>query len=133
MMWRLSGSPIAPATSDPFDDVPTNAYYTQPVRWMTDNAITTGVTPTEFLPLRPTTRAEFVTFLWRMIGGPSPASPIPFDDVDPDGWSADAIAWAFDAGITRGTSATRFSPDALTTRGQAAAFLHRFDLVAAGG
>ncbi len=126
MMWRLSGLPVASTTTDPFDDVPPNAYYTQPVHWMTDNAITTGVTATEFLPLRPTTRAEFVTFLWRMAGRPSAVSPIPFDDVDPHGWSADAIAWASETGITHGTSATMFSPDALTTRGQAAAFLHRF-------
>jgi len=127
MMWRLSGSPLPATSSAQFDDVPANAYYTRPVEWMTSNSITTGVTTSEFLPLRPTTRAEFVTFLWRMSGRPVPVpSPNQFDDVDPDGWSADAITWAFNAGVTRGTSTTTFSPDALTTRGQAAAFLHRF-------
>jgi len=133
MMWRLTGSPVSVATTDPFDDVPPNAFYTQPVQWMTHDSITTGVTDTEFLPLRPTTRAEFVTFLWRMMGRPSPQSSQSFDDVDPTGWSADAIAWAFEAGVTRGTTATTFSPDALTTRGQAAAFLHRFDQITVVG
>jgi len=133
MMWRLSGSPLPTAAADTFDDVPPNAFFTNPVKWMTDNSITTGVTATEFLPLKPTTRAEFVTFLWRMVGRPSPLSTNPFEDVDPGGWNADAIAWAFETGITRGTSATVFSPNALTTRGQAAAFLHRFSAISLVG
>jgi len=133
MLWRLSDSPLPPAATGLFDDVPSNAYFTSPVRWMIHNSITTGVTPTEFQPLRPTTRAEFVTFLWRMSGRPSPSSSNHFDDVDPGGWNADAIAWASETGITRGTSPTLFSPDALTTRGQAAAFLNRYAQLSANG
>jgi len=57
-------------------------------------------------------------------------SPLEFDDVDPGSYAADAIAWAKFVGVTSGTTATEFSPDATATRGQMAAFLHRFvDLV----
>ena len=132
-LWRLFGM-LEP---DPdlelvFDDVPDGQYYTDPVRWMVEYEITTGTTPTTFSPFDTLTRAQFVTFLWRAAGRPDPMSPLEFDDVDPESYAADAIAWAKSVGITNGTSATEFSPDATATRGQIAAFLHRFvDLVPA--
>ena len=36
-----------------------------------------------------------------------------------------AVAWAIENGITTGTTATTFSPDATCTRGQSVTFLHR--------
>ncbi|HBU03566.1 MAG TPA: S-layer homology domain-containing protein, partial [Acidimicrobiaceae bacterium] len=61
---------------------------------------------------------------------PPPAEPHAFDDVGPDSFANDAVAWAVGVGVTNGTSATTFSPSDTATRGQIAAFLHRFvDLV----
>lgn len=37
----------------------------------------------------------------------------------------DAVLWAVEQGITTGTSATTFSPDATVTRGQVVTFLYR--------
>ena len=37
----------------------------------------------------------------------------------------DAVLWAVEQGITNGTSATTFSPDATVTRGQTVTFLWR--------
>ncbi len=128
MMWRMVGSPDQVATSTEFSDVPDNAYYSAPVRWMVDNRYTTGTSPTTFDPDLSTTRAQFVTFLWRLAGRPEPVGEMPFGDVDPSGFAGKAVTWAAEQGITRGTSATEFSPDATATRGEASAFLHRYFL-----
>ena len=129
-LWRLFA--MQEGVDHTFTDVPDGQYYSEPVRWMVKESITTGTTPTTFSPFDTLTRAQFVTFLWRAAGRPDPMSELDFDDVDPESYAADAIAWAKFVGITTGTSATEFSPDATATRGQIAAFLHRFvDLVPA--
>ena len=48
-----------------------------------------------------------------------------FTDVSASAYYADAVAWAVSRGITTGTSATTFSPDASCTRGQIVTFLWR--------
>lgn len=50
-----------------------------------------------------------------------------FDDVSDDRFFSDAVEWAFDNGITTGTSATTFEPDANVTRGQNVTFAKRYD------
>jgi hypothetical protein len=54
------------------------------------------------------------------------ASAPRFADVDVDGPHGRAIDWLADRGVTRGCEAGRFCPDQAVTRGQMAAFLHRF-------
>jgi hypothetical protein len=49
-----------------------------------------------------------------------------FDDVDDDRFFASAVSWAYDNGITTGTSATTFSPDDAVTRGETVTFLQRY-------
>ena len=48
-----------------------------------------------------------------------------FDDVAEDAYYFDAVEWAVEEGITSGTSATTFSPNATCTRAQAVTFLWR--------
>ena len=50
---------------------------------------------------------------------------LPFEDVDPYAYYAEAVAWAVDQNITTGTSDTTFSPEDYVTRGQAVTFLWR--------
>ncbi|MGM9624309.1 MAG: S-layer homology domain-containing protein, partial [Eubacteriales bacterium] len=47
----------------------------------------------------------------------------PFEDVFDSDYYYDAVLWAVEQGITRGTSETTFSPDAVCTRAQAVTFL----------
>ena len=125
-LWRLFGRPDS--TFDlPFGDVELGRFFEVPVRWMLEHGITTGTTPTTFAPEGPLTRAQFVTFLWRAAGRPTAAIPHEFVDVAATSFADDAVSWAAEVGITRGTSPTEFSPDATATRGQIAAFLKRFD------
>ena len=50
---------------------------------------------------------------------------VSFTDVSSDSYCADAVKWAVENGITNGTTATTFSPDAPCTRAQAVTFLFR--------
>ena len=49
-----------------FADVDTNAYYAAAVKWATDNGITNGMSAERFGPNETCTRAQIVTFLWRL-------------------------------------------------------------------
>ena len=51
----------------------------------------------------------------------------PFTDVKSGAYYYDAVLWAVEKGITKGTSDTTFSPDQTVTRGQTVTFLHRAD------
>ena len=49
-----------------FSDVAADAYYAEAVKWATDNDITNGTTSSTFSPGSGCTRAQIVTFLWRL-------------------------------------------------------------------
>lgn len=65
LLWRSAGSPNL-GTSHGFRDVPKGSYYERAVTWAVKRNITTGTSPTTFAPTEPVTRAQTVTFLWRM-------------------------------------------------------------------
>ncbi|MBR3348875.1 MAG: S-layer homology domain-containing protein, partial [Solobacterium sp.] len=69
------------AITNPFTDVKSGAYYYEPVLWALENNITTGITPTLFKPNEGCTRAQIVTFLWRLAGSPDVKASAGFTDV----------------------------------------------------
>ena len=72
-----------------------------------------------------TTRAEFVQMLYSLEGKPAVSGELPFTDL-PEVWYRDAILWAYQTGVTSGTSATTFEPYATVTRAQVATFLMKY-------
>ena len=115
-----------PDPSTGFVDVPANAYYADAVEWAVSKGITSGTSATTFSPDMSCTRAQMVTFLWRAAGSPAPKSTVnPFVDIQSGAYYYDAVLWAVEQGITSGTSATTFAPDATVTRGQTVTFLYR--------
>lgn len=109
-----------------FVDVPVNAYYYDAVLWAATEGIARGTSATTFSPDVTCTRAQVVTFLWRASGCPTPeTSELPFEDVVKGRYYETAVLWAVENGITCGTSATTFSPDATCNRAQFATFLWR--------
>ncbi len=108
-----------------FDDVSANAYYADAVKWAVEQGITSGTSATTFSPDMSCTRAQIVTFLWRANGSPKADGANPFTDVSADAYYYDAVLWAVKEGITSGTTAATFSPDATVTRGQTVTFLYR--------
>ena len=108
-----------------FTDVPTGAYYADAVKWAVEQGITSGTSATTFSPDMSCTRAQMVTFLWRAAGSPKATGSNPFTDVSSGAYYYDAVLWAAEQGITSGTSATTFAPDATVTRSQTVTFLWR--------
>ena len=116
----------APTGKNPFVDVPAGSYYEDAVIWAVEQGITKGTSDTMFSPDATCTRAQAVTFLWRAAGSPAAKSgAMPFADVKAGSYYYDAVLWAVEQGITKGTSDTMFSPDATCTRAQIVTFLWR--------
>ena len=113
--------------TSPFTDVATSAYYYDAVLWAVENGVTNGTSATTFSPDMAVSRAQMVTFLWRAAGSPKATGTNPFADVKTSDYYYDAVLWAVENGITVGTSATTFSPDAPVTRAQAVTFQWRAD------
>ena len=59
----------APAGESVFSDVSAGAYYADAVKWATEKGITKGISSTLFGPNNTCTRAQIVTFLYRLYGG----------------------------------------------------------------
>ena len=123
-LWRAAGSPKA-SGSNPFRDVSADTYYYDAVLWAVENGITSGISADAFAPDAMVTRAQTVTFLYRAAGSPAAAPGSSFSDVSSDAYYADAVFWAVEKGITSGTAAAAFSPDADCTRAQIVTFLYR--------
>ena len=120
--WTQNGG----TAQNPFVDVKKGAYYYDAVLWAVEQKITSGTSATTFSPDASCTRAQMVTFLWRAAGSPKVENgKNPFTDVKADAYYYDAVLWAVEKGVTSGTSATTFSPDATVTRGQTVTFLYR--------
>lgn len=101
-------------------------YYYDPVMWAVSNGITNGMGGGKFMPDGACTRAQLVTFLWRLAdGGAAHGSDNPFVDVNSDAYYYNAVMWAVGRGVTNGMDATHFAPDAEVTRGQVVTFLWR--------
>ena len=108
-----------------FVDVKTGDYFYDAVQWAVGKGITNGTSAETFSPEDPCTRAQIVTFLWRAAGSPVVNYAMDLSDVAGDAYYAEAVRWALSEGITTGTSADQFSPNAPCTREQAVTFLWR--------
>ena len=123
-----------PAKHPGFVDAPMSSYFYEAVMWAVESGITTGVSANRFDPNGVCTRAQAVTFLWRAAGSPAPRSrTMPFTDVPAGSYYYDAVLWAVENGITKGTSDTTFSPNMTCTRAQIVAFLWRSEKSPAAG
>ena len=117
-----------------FVDVATGSYYEDAVDWAVENGITQGTDDTHFAPDGICTRAQAVAFLWRAAGSPKPETcTMPFADVPAGSYYYDAVLWAVENGITKGTSDTTFNPNMTCTRAQIVAFLWRSEKSPAAG
>ena len=130
IFMKANGNPQASV----FVDVATGSYYEEAVDWAVENGITKGTTATTFSPNATCTRAQAVTFLWRAAGSPEPETrAMPFADIPVGSYYYDAVLWAVENGITKGTSDTTFSPNMTCTRAQIVAFLWRSEKSSAAG
>lgn len=116
-LWRAKGSP-EPTIDNLFTDVKSTDYYSKAANWACEQGL---ISSGQLNGNAPCTRGMTVTYLWRLAGSPD-VGESSFADA---GQYSRAVEWAVKQGITKGTSATAFSPDATCTRGQIMTFLYR--------
>ena len=124
-LWRAAGCPAPSGSQLPFTDVVQGSFYEKAVQWAVETGITKGTSATTFSPDATCSRAQIVTFLWRAQGKPVAGTTNPFTDVAENAYYTNAVLWAVENGITKGTSATTFSPVEDCTRAQIVTFLYR--------
>ena len=131
ILWRLEGSPAAKEASG-FHDVPASMYYADAVAWAAENDIVNGCGGGRFAPDDAITREQLAAILYRYSRycGQSTAvtaSLEGFSDAGSvSGYAREALAWAYETGIVRGTSGNRINPAGFATRAETAAMLHRY-------
>ncbi len=111
-----------------FDDVDANAWYADEVYQAAKNHYVQGMGNKLFFPEAQMTRAQFAQVLYNMAGetGEWGTHPTQFTDVTADAWYAEAVSWAVEAGVVKGTSETTFDPEGSITREQIATMLYRY-------
>jgi len=121
-LWRAVGEPNA-SIDDPFTNeaVNENMYFYNALLWAYKDGV---IDDAGIDPNAPCKRSDVALYLWRLAESPEMGTS-QFTDVPADAEYADAVAWAVEWGITKGTSETTFSPDATCTRGQIVTFLCR--------
>ena len=127
-LWRLAGEPEPSAKTTSFKDIKTKDYFYKPVLWAVEKGITTGVSKTKFDPQGICTRAQTVTFLWRMAGKPEPkAKTSKFKDVKSKDYFYKATIWASEKSIVAGYSDGTFKPQGKCLRRQMVTFLYKYN------
>lgn len=111
-----------------FIDISSKDWYYSAAQWAGNHGILAGTEPGVFSPAQPITREEMVTMLYHYAlrtGEPTPYKADVLErfedaqEISP--WAQDAFRWAVASGIIYGTTDTRLSPAAQSTRAQVAA------------
>ncbi|MBR3416214.1 MAG: S-layer homology domain-containing protein [Clostridia bacterium] len=132
VLWRREGSP-APKTASGFEDVPAGQWYADAVAWAKEESVVNGVSDKRFDPDGPITREQLAAMLFRFsprcpVSVPERADLTPFaDDGKVSDWADEAMKWAVESGLIKGTDGNRLAPDGSATREQFAAIIARFD------
>ena len=117
--------------SDSFVDVPEGHVADGEIGWAVESGITRGVGGGRFDPDGSVTRAQIVTFLFRLsglLGGPVEGGGLGSDsfvDVPEGHWADDEVGWAVAGGVTVGVGGGRFDLDGVVSRAQIVTFLFR--------
>ncbi|MBO4461080.1 MAG: S-layer homology domain-containing protein [Clostridiales bacterium] len=128
VLWRLAGQPEPHIDTCRFPDVKAKDYFYKPVIWAVERGITTGYGDGTFKPQNVCTRAQTVTFLWRMAGKPDPkTSKNKFSDVKKKDYFYTPVLWASEMKIVEGYKDGTFKPQGKCLRRQMVTFLYKYD------
>ena len=118
--------PVGGCPSAGFTDAPPEDNWAHAgIDYCVERGILSGSGNGRINPKGLTTRAEFVQMLYSIEGKPAVSGELPFTDLT-EPWYRNAILWAYQTGVTSGTSATTFEPYATVTRAQVATFLMKY-------
>ena len=129
LAYFVSGRALRPLRSCPsknLSDVPAPDNWAHAgIDFCVRTGLMSGVGSGRFDPKGTTTRAQAVQVLYELSGAPKVSGKTPFTDLT-HGWYQSAVLWAYQTGVTAGTSRTTFSPDDPVTREQLAALLMEY-------
>ena len=112
-----------------FTDVPgPSRWEHKGIDYCVTRGLMAGFDETTFSPNTTSTRAQIVQILYKLSGDTTDYSKYytPFTDVRAGDWFYNAVAWAYDHDIVKGTSANTFSPNAPIQREQMALILYGY-------
>ena len=115
-----------------FSDVSKYRVTKKYIDYVSEKGLMNGIGDDRFGPTGKATRAQVVQVLYNMdtMGGVySSQKSFSYTDVEKGAWYYDAVVWAASNGVTNGTSATTFSPDAKITREQVATLLYNYEKI----
>ena len=132
LLWRAEGKPQTNFAMT-FEDIDTDGYYAEAVRWSASEKIVKGYFETEFAPDDKITREQIATIMFRYAQykgtAPTGAWAIRMDYADLSeisDWAQEAVMYGKLSGMMQGKDNNMFAPKDHTTRAEAAAILHRF-------
>ena len=131
MTVGIGAGTVIEAPAKTFSDVPADAWYAPAVKYAVSKGLMQGTGEDTFDPEGPVTRATVITVLYRAAGSPAVTGDCPFTDLTDD-WYKAAVQWAYETGVTNGTSDTTFSPDKDITLEQLVTLFYRFEKAAGG-
>ena len=128
-----TGSAVCPGgaacPSFRFRDVPAPSNWAhEGIDYCVRHGLMSGFDATTFSPDTVSTRAQIVMILYNLSGDTTDYSKYytPFTDVMRGDWFYNAVAWAYDHDIVKGTGENTFSPDAPIQREQMALILYGY-------
>ena len=124
--YTLTGGAEDPT---PFADVKQGDWFYEPVGYVYENNLFSGMSEHAFGPGEPMTRAMLVTVLYQLAGAPQDeleGADAALSDVADTAWYAPYVGWAVDQGIASGTGEGTFTPDGQVTREQVVVMLYSF-------
>lgn len=133
MLWRAADSPKV--NDEPTDaDVEPGQWYTEAIRWATDNGIADGYGSAALDPTDPVTREQVVCFLQRYaeLNGADTAVKDSAvldryaDSAAVSSFAENAMAWAVENDILYGTTTSTLSPDQSSTCAEMVVLLVRY-------
>lgn len=119
-------APIQAEAATAFSDIGKLDKVTQDkIQTLVSKGIINGFTDGTFRPADYVTRGQFALFISKALELPAPKKPASFKDVTPKVSTYDGIVRAYEAGIIKGYTADRFSPQETITRSQMAIMLDK--------
>lgn len=126
LLLVLGMLPLSFAVDLPFEDVSEGKWYTEAVSYVYEHGLMSGTSATTFSPHDKLTRAMIVTSLHSAAGETGTSYTPYFEDVPEGRYYSLPVTWAYERGLTSGTSETTFSPKLNITREQMALFLFKY-------
>lgn len=123
VLYRMAGTPVAAGT-DSFSDTVRGSWYSEAVRWASQQGLIGGYGNGRFGPNDSVTREQMAAILWRYAGNPAAGSAPGYEDnAEIASYAKEAVAWASANNIIAPVSEEYFAPKGQATRAQIAAAL----------